>query len=90
MGAYDCDCTENLFARMRERREKMFNQPKSETKSEIIISEDPIYKLQMFKIIQNKYDLRKSDAKKIVEEVFYFIENKCLEWNPTDNEWEIR
>lgn len=68
----------------------MFNQPKSETKSEIIISEDPIYKLQMFKIIQNKYDLRKSDAKKIVEEVFYFIENKCLEWNPTDNEWEIR
>lgn len=85
MGAYDCDCTENLFSEMRERREKIFNQPKSE-----IISEDPIYKLQMFKIIQNKYDLRKSDTKKVVEKIFNFIENECLEWNPTYNEWGIK
>lgn len=85
MGAYDCDCTENLFSEMRERREKIFNQPKSE-----IISEDPIYKIQVFQIIQKKYDLRKSDTKKVVEKVFNFIENECLEWNPTDNEWDIK
>ena len=86
MGAYDCDCTENLFSEMRERREKIFNQPKSE----IISAQDPIYRLQMFQIIQKKYDLRNNDTKKVVEKIINFIENECLEWNNISCEWELK
>lgn len=48
-------------------------------------AEEPLYK-----VIRERYDLRKSDTEKIVEKVFNFIENECLEWNNVSCQWEVK
>lgn len=42
------------------------------------------------KVIRERYDIRRSDTEKIVEKVFNFIENECLEWNNISCQWEIK
>lgn len=41
-------------------------------------------------IIQEYYDLRRSDSEKITEKIISFIENECLEWNNISCQWEIK
>ncbi len=49
------------------------------------IAKEPLYK-----VIRERYDIRKSDTEKVVEKVFNFIENECLEWNNVSCQWEVK
>lgn len=48
-------------------------------------AEEPICK-----VIRERYDIRRSDTEKVVEKVFNFIKNECLEWNNISCQWEVK
>ena len=57
--------------------------------NETYLAED-VAKEPLYKVIRERYDLRKSDTEKVVEKVFNFIENECLEWNNVSCQWEVK
>lgn len=60
------------------------------TLNETYLAKDAAAKEPMYKVIRERYDLRKSDTEKVVEKIFYFIENECLKWNHISCQWEVK